>query len=310
MLGLFSQQIYSQRIPDPNNTYGPGTTTNTSTSTNPDTFIPETKTDYQDANGTTRQETIKTKDHDGNNVTKEKFYDKTGKLEKETESRTDPKTGRVVFSEEKKYGYGGKVIQASKFAHENGKYFFYDYDRVKQEYKDPRIVANIDNTNTNKEFFACNDSKMRLTLGYSYFKASKGNSFPIGVDLGIGFRLNKNFRFVTALSGHNSTDGDNSLTRIHATAGVEYKKEDCDKRPPISIFSRIAIGMMHDRIKSGESKSSGNAAIGSAGGGFDINIKPKMGVRLSGDYILAFINGNTQGGFRFGAGVNFYLGHK
>lgn len=310
MLSLFSQLIYSQRTPDPNNTYGPGTTTSTSTSTNPDTFIPETKTDYQDANGTTRKETIKTKDYDGNNVTKEKIYDKTGKLEKETETRTDPKTGRIVFSESKEYGLDGRIIEARKFVRENGKFYYFDFDRVKQQYNDPKIVAsNFMEKNADKESL-CNSNNLRLSIGYSYFKATKGNGLPLGLDLGIGFRLSKNFRFIADVSGHSSSNGDNSILRINALAGVELKREDCDKQPPISVFSRIAIGMMHDRIKNGESKSSGNAAIGSAGGGFDINIKPKMGVRLSGDYILAFINGNTQGGFRLGAGVNFDLGHK
>src|SRR5262245_49736426 len=82
--------IAQQWVPDTGNQFGPGTTTRTTTSTNSETNIPETKTEFKDANGVTRKETINTKDLDGNNVTKEKTYDQSGKLIKESENISDP----------------------------------------------------------------------------------------------------------------------------------------------------------------------------------------------------------------------------
>ena len=308
---LISIISFAQRTPDPNNTFGEGTTTSSSTYTNPDTFIPETKTDYQDANGVTRKETIKTKDYEGNNVTKEKTYDKSGRLIKESETRTDGK-GRMVYSDEKEYGWDGRVIRASKFSRADGKFYFFDYDYTKQQYNDPRIVSSI--TNDSKEVFACNKPKFRLAIGYSYLATGKGKNkinFPVGVDLGLGLRLNKNFRFVFNTSGHSRNNPGQSLMRIHGLAGVEFNRENCDKQPPISIFSRIAIGMMHERLRNAGTKSQGtNAAIGAAGAGIDINVSQRMAVRLSGDYILAFVQGATLNNYRVGAGLNIGIGNK
>jgi hypothetical protein len=204
------------------------------------------------------------------------------------------------------------VIEARKFAKENGKFYYFDYDYTNQKYKDPSIISLNQVKKQGHE--ACDNPRLQLRVGYSYLKTGKSgpqSGFPLGIDLGIGFRLTKNSRFVFDVSGHSSQKTDQSFLKVFATGGIEFKRENCEKQSPISVFSRIAIGMMHDRLKNGGSKASaGSAAVANAGGGFDLTISPRMAVRLSGDYMIAFVNGDPQHNYRFGAGLNISPGNN
>jgi hypothetical protein len=129
------------------------------------------------------------------------------------------------------------------------------------------------------------------------------------VDLGVGYRFNRNIRFVFDISGHSLNRNDESFTRINAVAGVEFDREDCDKEESISVFSRIAIGMMHDRKFVGEAiPFNGNAIIGDAGVGADVKLGPNASLRVAGDYMPGFLSGGVQHNFRLSTGLVLRLG--
>ena len=66
--------------------------------------------------------------------------------------------------------------------------------------------------------------------------------------------------------------------------------------------------MMHERFKNGNYKSKGvNAPIALGGGGLDFNFTNRIALRLAGDYLIAYVNGNVQKNFRLGAGLNIGL---
>ena len=296
----FMQQfVFAQPVKDPNKTYGEGTTTNTSISTNPDSFIPERKTEYKDANGVTRQEDVESKDLDRNEVKKQKFYDSSGRLIKQTENRTDT-TGKQVFIESKEFGRDGRVINASKFRREDHTFYYYDWDNQKQEYKNPSsFTLSMQNKPGS---LPCPKDRFAFTLGYSYW-AVKQTKFPVGVDLGVGARLNKSLCAKLDLSAHTSNNNQQDLLRLNALAGIEFDREKCDK-PAISVFSRIAIGMIHDRIKNEGAKStSGQAPLAAAGGGVRISINEKFFLQFKADALTVFYKGNMQIEYR--AGIEF-----
>ena len=152
-------------------------------------------------------------------------------------------------------------------------------------------------------------NKFQIRLSYNYLTQLNGSkqSFPLGFELGAGLSVNQNLRITGDVSIHSYQQLEQTYQQINAKGGVEFQKQDPDKRPPISTFARIAIGMMSERVRSGQTKSSGSAPMASAGGGWDFRFSPRAAVRISGDYFIVFINGNPQHNLGAGLGLNFGL---
>ncbi len=295
-------------FPDTNNTYGEGSRVRTTQSTNPDTFIPETKTEFFDKNGVLREERIQTKDYDGNTVIINKKYDKTGLLKSRHEVRKDG-INAPIFDEDLEYDDAGKIKKGSKQIWK-GWWIYFDFDRKKQEYKESSSYGYM-NTASPKEQLACNCSKTELKVGYSYMRTANTGSLgtlPTGAEMSISRRLGNHMGLILDVNGHQNKQSFQTLSRLNLQAGIQYNIKKCDDDDNVSVFTRIAIGMSMEYLKTKVKTTSANAPAGTAGLGADIKISGKMSVYLSADWAPSYFNKALQSNFQAGAGLAIKFG--
>ncbi len=293
-------------IPDPANTCGQGSRVRTTQSTNPDSFIPETKTEFFDKNDVLREERIKTKDLDGRDVTITKRYDERGTLKTRDEVRRDD-IG-VVYDEHQEYDDSGKIIRGRKNIWEKMRWHIFKYDPQTEGYK---LVSNSNAEIKKKD--QCNCSKTELKLGYSYMRtANEGTlgTLPTGAEISINQRLGDHFGIIIDVTGHQKKLPSLTLNMLGLQGGIQYDFKKCDDDDRVSIFSRIAIGMMHERRITKGPASSATAASGTAGLGADIRIFRKVSVYLGADWVPTYFNKTLQNNFQAGAGLTFKFGSK
>lgn len=315
LLCFFSISSFAQpkgSKPDPSNTYGEGSSIKTTQSINPDSFIPETKTEYFDENDVLREEVIETKDFDGNKVTIKKKYDKTGKPESRHELRKDEKNN-TVYEEEMYYDENGKVRNANKWILENGKRYYFSFDKIKQTYKEGVPFGYV-KPDKPKAQFACNCSKTEVKIGYSYMQT--GNSgisgtLPTGAEISMGRRLGSHTQLILDVNGHRSRQSFQTLSRLNLQAGIEYDINKCDDDDNnFVIYSRIAIGITIEGKKTKIITSSATAPSGTLGLGADIKLFRKTSLYLSADWAPSYFNKTLQNNFQAGAGLAFRFGSK
>lgn len=309
---LFFQFAVSQNwTPDLSNSFGEGTTKSVTTATNSETMIPETKTVFKDAKGIVRKERSDTKDIDGNKIIKQKEYDENGRLIKESEHRLNDQ-GQMIFSDSKNYDVQGKVSSGTKYVRGKDESYFYEYDVSKQEYKEkPRVITSVIEKKEN--VFACNSSKISISGGYSYLQSDTDpyNSFPTGFHAGLNYRFHDKYRMLIEGSYHTTEKNDHNVTRIIAMTGVERNNWQKEQRLPISVFSRIAIGMMHERMKSKTSNAESSASGFAAGAGVGVQkrISCQAALRAGVNYIYADV-GEGINNFRVDVGIILHLDDK
>jgi hypothetical protein len=250
----------------------------------------------------------------------------SGELTSKMEGKLELKDGKFVVTEYKvvEYQKGITIREANAKLNSSGKFEVKDNTRGEtreynlsdeeigqlnsmltppmQNIEPEKKLSQIPKDNTlDFAFGNSNDNcgeKFILSLGPSYLNRDYGNDKKAGFGLLLAGNINFNSNIAggVSFSTHSTKIGTDFLVTSYYLANGQYTfgqgEEKCD--PPISIFSRIALGMMRERL----GRNSGSGPAFGAGAGATYQISDPFKIGISGDYIIGKINDRSIKGIR------------
>jgi hypothetical protein len=288
----------------PSNAYGPGSRVETTVST--DEFGRTVTTEkYYDAQNRLREEFIKTRKYDNSGTEETTIqYRENGTMR--TWTKIDKNDDGTKKTEHKTYDENGNRTGGYIGVEIKGKYYYYDWDPDVKKYKGYDEVAMIiPGKQSEKNETICFAPGIGVYAAYSYLK---GSSYPLGVNLDIGYDITGHIRVAVDASVHRRKDDPFTQTRSFIMIDGQYvfgNREDCDKK----LFAGVHVlaGVGSDRSKysfNGTSRiSKDSGPVYGAGIGGVIKIITNTKARVQADVIRAKWGDEWFNNYRISAGV-------
>jgi hypothetical protein len=148
-----------------------------------------------------------------------------------------------------------------------------------------------------------------ISGGYSYLKADlRGSSFHLnGGAASLTENLNSWFGGRIEVNAYQGSVSGTNVSAQTFTYGPVFAYRRSDKFTP---FAHVQLGAIHaSQGYLGISTSAFRFAM-SSGGGVDVNINRKVGIRLQGDYLMTRFLGLRQDNIQGSVGLVVHLGKK
>ena len=153
------------------------------------------------------------------------------------------------------------------------------------------------------------ERNISVSLGPSYLSRDFGDEkeSAFGVHVIGNYNFNKHIAAGLDLSTYSTKIGDEKLTTsFFLVDGVYTFGKGCQECPPhISVFTRIAIGMMHEKFAGG----SGSGPAYGAGLGSDYRISNNFSIGVGFDYLRGKFEDESVSNVRGSVLVTFRFGH-
>lgn len=171
--------------------------------------------------------------------------------------------------------------------------------------------------------------KAEVSGGYQLLNLSSGGdseSFPKGWYVDVAGNLNRHIGVVVEVGGnYKSMTESVTVGGVSATATADIKLHEfmggvrvsSRTNPTVVPFAQVLAGGMNGSVSVAGSSSIGGTTLFSAssaesetnfalqvGGGANIRLTDKVGVRVGADYLRIFVEGEGTNVFRFGVGIN------
>ena len=151
-------------------------------------------------------------------------------------------------------------------------------------------------------------NRIVVSLGPAYLNRSFGDETKScwGVNLNGNYNITPNIAVGVDLSAFNVKVGDDNLrTGFYLAEGrYNFGKGETDCKPQISVFSRIAIGMMNERFRD----KTGSGAVYGGGIGANYRVSEVFKVGIVGDYLFGKIDDANTNNIRISLFAKYGFG--
>jgi|GEM_PF-6641641 len=323
---LVTTKSIAQPVTVPDNTYGPGGTRTTTTSTDAQGNVTTTIEYHNGFQPPKLKEKIEiTKIHGGDSTVTRTYYDEFMAGQGKDSSRTIRynANGDIIMDELIRFGPDGDTpASGTKWDKQpDGRWFEYRYNPKTGKFERVRSRPRRIRENGVGGYLACDSARFEWGFGHSTLASFNNNNnewYLLGFQVHINYNVSNRLAIIGDLSGHfkklESIEPVN-LTSSFFLGGLLLRLHDLNSPHSLLPAVRLLAGINHNRTKyspgdpSTNTSTATSAAFGS-GLVLDYRLKERLLLYLMADCLLANSNDEWNTNLRFGLGLKFRAGCK